>query len=159
VHSQAGPGLPDEATAGKSGDHPFRSPAITPFKETFVLKFLVVSAIAVLATAGATTPLAAQARSAVSSAELEAAVVKAPAANQEAVQAFLRDSRVTEVAAKLGLRTAELSAAVSALDEATLKQVADRTRAADRDLAGGDQIIISTTVIIIILLILILLTN
>jgi len=53
----------------------------------------------------------------------------------------------------------ELAAIVSTLDEATLSQLADRTRAADRDLAGGDQIVISTTVIIIILLILILLTN
>lgn len=124
-----------------------------------MLKLIVVSAIAVLATVGATTPLAAQTRSVVSSAELEAAVVKAPAANQEAIQRFLRDSRVNEVAAKLGIKTADLAAAVRTLDEGTLSQVADRTRAADRDLAGGDQVVISTTVIIIVLLILILLTN
>jgi hypothetical protein len=95
----------------------------------------------------------------VSSTELESAVLKAPAANREAVQRFLQDSRVTDVATKLGIRTADLAAVVSTLDEATLQQVADRTRAADRDLAGGDQIIVSTTVVIIILLILILLTN
>jgi Skp family chaperone for outer membrane proteins len=124
-----------------------------------VLKLIVVSAIAALATVGATAPLAAQARSAVNSAELEAAVIKAPAANQEAVQRFLRDSRVNEVAAKLGIQTADLAAAVRTLDEGTLSQLADRTRAAERDLAGGDQIVISTTVIIIVLLILILLTN
>lgn len=124
-----------------------------------MLKLIAVSAIALFATMGATTPLAAQTRSAVSSTELEAAVTRAPAANQEAVQRFLQDSRVTEIATKLGIKTADLAAAVRMLDEGTLSQVADRTRAADRDLAGGDQIIISTTVIIIVLLILILLTN
>ncbi len=124
-----------------------------------MLKFIAVSGILALATLGTSTPLAAQARTAVSSTELESAVLKAPAANQEAVQRFLRDSVVTEVATKLGIRTADLAAVVSTLDEATLSQVADRTRAADRDLAGGDQIIVSTTVVIIILLILILLTN
>lgn len=124
-----------------------------------MLKLIIVSAFAVLATVGATTPLAAQTRSAVSSAELEAAVVKAPAANQEAVQRFLRDTRVTEVAAKLGIQTVELAAAVRTLEEGTLSQVAERTRAADRNLAGGDQVIVSTTAIIIVLLVLILLTN
>ena len=124
-----------------------------------MLKLIVVSAFALLAAAGATTPLAAQTRSAVSSTELETAVTRAPAANQEAVQRFLRDSRVNEIAAKLGIKTADLAAAVRTLDEGTLSQVADRTRASDRDLAGGDQIIVSTTVVIIVLLVLILLTN
>jgi hypothetical protein len=123
------------------------------------MKFIAVSGILALVSLGASAPLAAQTRSAVSSTELESAVLKAPATNQETVQRFLQDSRVTKVATKLGIRPADLAAVVSTLDEATLKQVADRTRAADRDLAGGDQIIISTTVIIIILLILILLTN
>jgi hypothetical protein len=123
------------------------------------LKLIAVSGILALATLGTSTPLAAQSRTAVSSTELESAVLKAPAANQEAVQRFLRDSVVTDIATKLGIRTADLAVVVSTLDEATLDQVADRTRAADRDLAGGDQIIVSTTVVIIILLILILLTN
>ena len=124
-----------------------------------MLKFIAVSGLVMLATVGASAPLAAQTRSTVSSTELESAVLKAPATNRETVQRFLQDSRVTEVATKLGIRTADLAAVVSTLDEATLSRLADRTRAADRDLAGGDQIVISTTVIIIILLILILLTN
>lgn len=124
-----------------------------------MLKLIAVSAIVMLTTAGASAPVAAQTRSAVSITELESAVLKAPAPNQKAVQRFLQDSRVNEVAAKMGIQTSELAAIVSTLDEATLSQLADRTRAADRDLAGGDQIVISTTVIIIILLILILLTN
>lgn len=150
VHSQAGP---------VCLTRPAAEPGYHPFKETFVLKLMVLSAFAVLATVGATSPLEAQTRSAVSSAELEAAVIKTPAANQAAVQRFLRDGRVNEIAAKLGIRTADLAAAVRTLDESTLSQVADRTRAADRNLAGGDQIIVSTTVVIIVLLILILITN
>ena len=123
------------------------------------MRFIAVSGFLALATLGASAPLAAQTRSAVSSSELESAVLKAPVPNQKAVQRFLQDSRVKEVAAKMGIQTSELAAIVSTLDEGTLRQLADRTRAADRDLAGGDQIIISTTVVIIILLILILLTN
>jgi len=122
-----------------------------------VLKSIAVSGILALATLGASAPLAAQTRSAVSSTELESAVLKAPATNRETVQRFLRDSRVTEIAKKMGIQTADLAAGVSTLDEATLSQVAERTRAADRDLAGGDTVVISTTVIIIVLLILILL--
>ena len=68
-----------------------------------MLKLMVVSAFTVLATVGVTTPLAAQTRSAVSSAELEAAVINTPAANQETLQRFLRDNRVNEIAAKLGV--------------------------------------------------------
>ena len=125
-----------------------------------MLKSIAVLGILALATPGASAPLAAQGRSAVSSAELESAVLSAPAANQAAVQRFLQDDRVTEVASRMGVRTADLAAGISTLDEATLSQVAERTRAADRDLAGGDdKIIISTTAIIIALLIIILLVK
>jgi hypothetical protein len=124
-----------------------------------VLKSIAVSGILALATLGPSVPLAAQTRSAVSSIELDSAVLNAPATNREIVQRFLRDSRVTAVATKMGIRTVDLAAGVSMLDDATLSQVAERTRAADRDLAGGDTVVISTTVIIIVLLILILLTR
>lgn len=124
-----------------------------------MLKFIAFAGVLSLAALGASTPLAAQTRSGVSSTELEAAVLKAPATNKETVQRFLRDSRVSEIAATLGIQSAGLAAMVGTLDEATLSQVADRTRAADRNLAGGDQIIVSTTVVIIVLLVLILLTN
>ena len=123
-----------------------------------MLKHIAVVGFLALATLGPSAPLAAQARSAVSSAELESAVLTAPAANQAAVQRFLQDDRVTEAASSMGIRTAALAARVSMLDEATLDQVAERTRAAYRDLAGGGHstVVISTTAIIIGLLILIL---
>ncbi len=124
-----------------------------------MLKLIAGTAVVMLASVGTSTRVAAQAGSAVTSAELEAAVLAAPSTNRETVQRFLRDSLVNEVATKMGIRTAELAALASTLDEATLAKVADRTRAADRDLAGGDQVVISTTAIIIVLLILILLTR
>jgi hypothetical protein len=106
----------------------------------------------------ASEPLAAQARSVVSSAELETAVASAPAGNQATVQHFLQDPRVAEVAGTMGIRISDLAAGVSTLDDAALSQLAERTRAADRDLAGGDgKVLISTTVIIIALLVVILL--
>lgn len=107
---------------------------------------------------GGSAPLAAQARSVVSSAELETAVVSAPAGNQASVQHFLQNPRVAKVASGMGIRIADLAADVSALDEATLSQVAVRIHAADLDLAGGSNtVVISTTAIIIALLIVIIL--
>jgi hypothetical protein len=124
-----------------------------------VLKSIAVLGILVVATLGASAPLAAQARSAVSSAELESAVLTAaPATNRAAVQSFLLNDRVTQAASRMGFRTADLAARVSTLDEATLSQVAGRVHAANLDLAGGnDTVVISTTAIIIALLIIIIL--
>jgi hypothetical protein len=123
-----------------------------------MLKSLAVLGSLALATLAGTAPLAAQARSVVSSAELESAVLTPPAGNQAAVQHFLQDERVTEIAGRMGIRTADLAAGVSTLDEATLSQVAGRIHAADLDLAGGSNtVVISTTAIIIALLVVILL--
>jgi hypothetical protein len=123
-----------------------------------VLKSVALSGILVFATLGLSTPGAAQERSTVSGAELEAAIRTAPAGNQESVQRFLQDSRVVEAGKRMGVRTADLAASVSTMDEATLNQLAQQTRAANRDLAGGDgTLVIGTTAIIIILLIVILL--
>lgn len=123
-----------------------------------MLKSLAVSGILAIAALGVSAPLAAQARTAVSGAELESAVVAAPAANQAEVQRFLQDDRVSEAANRLGVRTSDLAARVSTLDEVTVGQLADRIRTADRGLAGGDgSLVIGTTAIIIILLIVILL--
>jgi len=123
-----------------------------------VLKSLAVLGSLVLATLGASAPLAAQERSAVSSGELESAVLTAPVGNRAAVQQFLQNDRVTQVAGHMGIRMADLATAVASLDDAALSQLAERTRAAERDLAGGDEkIVIGTTAIIIALLVLILL--
>ena len=123
-----------------------------------MLKSIAVLGILVVATLGASAPLAAQTRSAVSSAELESAVLTAaPAPNRAAVQSFLLNDRVTEAASHMGVSTAYLAARVSTLDEATLSQVAGRVHAASLDLAGGsDTVVISTTAIIIALLVIIL---
>ncbi len=74
------------------------------------------------------------------------------------MQRFLQNDLVTETANQMGLNTADLAAGVSGMDESSLGDVAQRTRAAGFGLAGGsDTVVISTTAIIIILLVLILL--
>lgn len=124
-----------------------------------MLKSIVLSTVLMVASLAAPAPRAAQGRSVMTSTALDSAILAAPATSQETVQRFLQDSRVTAIAASMGVTTADLATTVRSLDEALLAQLADRTRAADRDLAGGDTVIISSTAIIIVLLILILLTR
>jgi len=121
------------------------------------LRLPMITAVAAL---GLASPLLAQGRSAVSTAELDAAVVGRPAGSRDAVRAFLMTDQVRKVAGRIGVSTSELSARAAALDQASLDQIAARTSVGDRALAGGaDKIVISTTVIIIALLIIILLVK
>ena len=107
---------------------------------------------------GVAAPLAAQGRSAVSPAELDAAAAARPAGNRQAVRNLLSTSQVQTVAGQMGLSATELSTRVAGLDDASLNQLAERAGVPDSDLAGGDgKIIISTTAVIIGLLLLILL--
>ena len=122
-----------------------------------MLRFLSAPALAVLVLQA--TPLTAQSRSAVSSADLSSAVTEARSVNRASILQFLQNDRVVSTANDMGLRIQDLSTRVATLDDATLSQVAERTRAADLGLAGGaEYVVLSTTVIIIILLILILVT-
>jgi hypothetical protein len=125
-----------------------------------VLKFVAVLGILGLATLSTSAPLAAQTPSAVSSSDLESAVLASPASNQASVQAFLQNDQVIGVANGMGVSTTDLAARISTMDEASLSQVADRTRAADLGLAGGDQtIVLGTTAILLIIIIVILLAS
>jgi hypothetical protein len=124
-----------------------------------VFKSIAVLAVLTVATLLASTPLAAQTRSAVSTTSLDSAVREAPPTNLVTVQRFLHDSRVIAIAAQMGIQTTELATGVRTMDEDLLSQLAERTQAADRDLAGGDTVVISSTVVIIVLLILILLAT
>ena len=113
--------------------------------------FLAVAAL------GFATPLLAQERSAVSGAELDAAVVAHPRGNTATVQAFLATDQAREVAGRMGLSQTELATVVATLDQASLAQLAQRT---DEALAGGSNtIVISATTVIIALLLIILLTR
>ena len=125
-----------------------------------MLKYIAVAGILAVATLGPSGPLAAQSRSAVTSADLESAVRTAPGANQASVQQFLQNDAVIDAAAGMGVNVADLAAGVSTVDEAMLSQVADRTRAANRGLAGGDQkVVLGTTAILLIIIIIILLAS
>lgn len=122
-----------------------------------MLRFLSAPALAVLVLQ--TTPLAAQSRSAVSGADLNAAVTAARSENRASVLRFLQQGQVVATAKDMGVNVSDLSAKVATLDDATLSQLAERTHAAELGLAGGERyVVISTTLIIIILLILILVT-
>ena len=126
------------------------------FKQLAVLGTLTMVAL------GSASPMSAQDRSSVSGSELETAVVARSsqrAANEAVVQGFLQTERVRSAAAGMGVKTEDLAARVGALDEATLSGLAERTRADERQLAGGSNIVVSSTVIIIALLIIILLVK
>lgn len=120
-------------------------------------KYLPLSMITAVAALGLTTPLLAQGRSAVSSADLDAAVAARPAGSREAVRAFLATDQVRQVAGRMGVSASELSDRVATLDQASLDQIAAQMGVGDRTLAGGsEKIVISATLVIIALLILIL---
>jgi len=119
-----------------------------------------LSLLLAAAALGLTAPLHAQGRSAVTTAELEAAVTIRPAGTRQAVRDFLALPEVQKVADRMGVSTTDLSAGVAGLDQASLDQIAQQTVVGDRPLAGGaNTIVISTTAIIIGLLILILLVD
>lgn len=116
--------------------------------------------ILTVATLGITASLQGQSRSAVSGAELDAAVTVSPTGNREAVRAFLATDLAQKVAAGMGISSSELSARVATLDDASLNQLAQQPAVSGRVLAGGsDTIVISTTVVIIALLLIILLVK
>lgn len=124
-----------------------------------MLRLLAALALVVLALQATPGTLAAQGRSAVRGADLQSAMTDTRTENSAAVLRFLRSDRVIGTARSMGVRTEDLSAKVASLDDATLNQVAERTRASELGLAGGEEyLLISTTAIIIILLLLILVT-
>ena len=78
-------------------------------------------------------------------------------ADRAALQAFLRQPAVKDVASRAGLSVEKAQAAVSTLQGDDLRQAASQARAVNAQLAGGaSTIVISTTTVIIVLLIVIL---
>ncbi|NQU41680.1 hypothetical protein HQ520_00230 [bacterium] len=124
-------------------------------------RFLIISMLMAVAALGMTAPLAAQAdqtRSAVSVADLDAAVAEKPSAVRKAVQEFLTTDGAQKFADGMGMSLTELSAQVAGLDEESLNGLAEQAGISGETLAGGAETIVltSTTVIIILLLILLL---
>ena len=125
-----------------------------------MFKPLARSVFVGLVTLSVATPLLAQARTAVSDAELDAAVTARPAGTRQAVQAFLATDQAKSVAGQLGVDASELSARVATVDQASLTQLAQGTAIGDQILAGGaNTVVISTTALIIILLVIIILVR
>jgi hypothetical protein len=123
-----------------------------------MFKPLSLSMLLAVTALGMTSPLSAQARSAVSIADMDAAVAERPAPVRAAVLEFLATDRAQDVAAGMGMSVSELSAQVAGLDDASLNKVAEQAGIDDEALAGGEGTIVltATTVIIILLIIIIL---
>jgi len=114
-----------------------------------------------LATLCLAAPLSAQDRSAVSVAELDAAIAERPADVdvRGAIQEFLATDRGQEVADRMGVSVSDLSDRVANLDDASLNRIADDAGISQEVMAGGaNTIVITTTTLIIVLLVIILLT-
>ena len=78
-------------------------------------------------------------------------------ADREAIKTLLQRQEVREIAGKAGLSLEKAIAGASTLQGDDLRQLAERARQVDNDLAGGaSTIVISTTTIIIVLLLVIL---
>jgi CHASE3 domain sensor protein len=108
-----------------------------------------------------TAPLSAQDRSAVSVAELDAAIAERPADVdvRGAIQEFLATDRGQEVADRMGVSVSDLSNRVANLDDASLNRIADDAGISQEVMAGGaNTVVITTTTLIIVLLVIILLT-
>lgn len=118
-----------------------------------------LSLLTAAAVCGVAAPVMAQDRSAVTGADLDAAVAARPEAGREAVRSLLSSDEARQVAGRMGMTSDDLSARVAALDGASLDRLARQAGVNDQILAGGDQkVVISTTVIIIALLVIILLS-
>ena len=138
---------------GRDACHPL-------YQRNQMSKSFSLSMILAVAALGLTVPLSAQTRSAVSVAELDAAVAERPATVQEAVQEFLTTDQGQEVANRLGVSAPDLAARVASLDEASLNRIADQAGVSDEVLAGGaNTVVISATTVIIILLLVLLLAD
>jgi uncharacterized protein YifN (PemK superfamily) len=125
-----------------------------------MFKYIASAGALVATTIISVAPLSAQASSTVQRGLLDAAVVAPANGDAESVQRWLRTDRVATVARNLGADVGDLGARVATLDATAMHDLAERARADEQNLAGGDsKVIISTTAIIIGLLILILITS
>jgi len=104
-----------------------------------------------------TAPLAAQGRSTVSPADLDAAIATRQSETRARVEQFVNTAGVRDAAEKLGISQATLSAKVAELDSTTLNTVAQQIDLAEAPLAGGINILgIGLVGILLIILLIVL---
>lgn len=115
----------------------------------------------ILAALYMTAPLSAQSRSAVSDADLDAAIAdrSSDVDFRSAIQDFLATDQGQAAADRMGVSTTDLSDRVADLDDASLNQIASYVGISPAALAGGaDTVVITTTTLVIILLVILILT-
>lgn len=118
-----------------------------------LLSFLVVAG----AMLSPTTLLLGQSRTAVTGAELDAAVTAPATGRADAVREILKTDQARQIAGRMGVSEAEFSAKVASLDPATLNMLANRAQVDDEALAGGNSVTIGYAALAIILLVVIIL--
>jgi len=106
---------------------------------------------------GLTTPLPGQSRTAVSAAELDAAVTTPATRRGDAVRDILKTDQARQIAGRMGVSEAEFAAKVASLDPATLNMLAAQAQVDDEALAGGNTVTIGYAALAIILLVVIIL--
>ena len=82
-------------------------------------------------------PLAAQGRSAISAADLDAAIATRQSDTRARVEQFFKTPEVSSAAEKLGITQTTLTARVAGLDSVTLNAVAAQIDQVQEPLAGG----------------------
>jgi hypothetical protein len=109
------------------------------------------------------SPAMAQQRHVVNPADMRLAIsqqLQAQQQTRDSLRAVLRNSKVSEVAARLGLNVARAEGAVATLTAAELDQLAGPVRDLNANLAGGaSTVVISTTTLILVAIIVILLID
>lgn len=106
---------------------------------------------------GPTTPLLGQSRTAVSGAELDAAVTTPATGRGSTVRDLLKTDQARAIAGQMGVSEAELAARVAALSPAALDRLASQAQVDDEALAGGNTVTIGYAALAIILLVVIIL--
>jgi hypothetical protein len=131
------------------------TPGLTPHQEVGMSKRFptLIAALALAVSA----PLAAQGRSTVSPADLDAAIATSQSETRARVEQFVKTAEVRDAAEKLGISQATLSAKVAELDGTTLNTVAQQIDLAQAPLAGGINILgIGLVGILLIILLIVL---
>lgn len=123
-------------------------------------RLMPLSALLAIVALGADAPLVAQERSAITTAELTAAVGKAPSSRAEATRELLSGDQARKLAAAMGVSAEDLADRVGALDGVQLDRLGEQAGVNESlSMRRRDSVVLSTTAIIIILLVLILVTD
>jgi len=127
------------------------------------MRIRITAAVCIVSLLFLSSPILAQQRHVVTPADMHQAIAAQAQSEQQtrdALRGVLKNSRVREVAERLGLNVASAEGAVSTLTTAELERLAGPVADVNAQLAGGaNTVVISTTTILLIIIIVILLAH